>query len=849
MNVHSVPSVPEHKGGEVRMAVDGSLNFDTEVDTKGFKKGTKDVNSSVGEMKSMLDGFAKTAAAAFSVKKVIDLGKASVESAASVNAANSQITQTFGELESGARSIFRQIGSEAGILDTRLQGTGTSIYAFAKASGMGSAEALSMMDEALRVTADSAAYYDKSLEDTGESLRSFLKGNYANDAALGVSCTETTRNAAANRLYGKSFQELSEAQKQLVLLDMVSEANKLSGAEGQAAREAEGWENVTGNLKEAWGQFLAVVGQPILSAAVNVVQAMTSALSELTAYAEAAAAAVAEVFGLQQESSQTQSRTAQAAEQTADSYSAMADDAEKAEKAQDGSLASFDKINKIGSKNKAEDPGHASIAPPPAATAKIEFDTSYAKKDISKLTRNIKSELGKIISFLKKNFGSSFKGIWSELSNESLELYDTLEQVFTDIASLEEPLKNSISRDLVPALSASFEALGGIAAGLFDSFNIVFADIWDLAVFPMLTSLVTDGLPIAAQFGEQLALTLQTAFDVIKELFDTLWVDIAEPILSGIATLWADLWQSVSDFWSTWGVPVFEGIREALESTGELIGDIWDKWFSPVWENITAALSGLWDEHMKPLIDDLLDLAGEFADCALKIYNKFIMPLMKWIVDTLSPALTGVFEVVVNALRSATASVIDIIGGVVNVLKGIIQFVSGVFTADWQKAWQGIKNAFKGVWDSLVAIVKAPINLMIDLINGFTGAVQTALNWVIDKINLLSFDVPEWVPGIGGESFGFDLDHISIPEIPHLARGTVIPANYGEFTAILGDNKREAEVVSPLSVIRQAVLEALKAYGPIGGSDPVIYVLVDGDEISYRIERRQTAGAVRNGGR
>ena len=67
------------------------------------------------------------------------------------------------------------------------------------------------MSEALTVAADSAAYYDRSLEETSETLKSFLKGNFENDAALGLSCTKTTRNTAANKLYGKSFTELSEA--------------------------------------------------------------------------------------------------------------------------------------------------------------------------------------------------------------------------------------------------------------------------------------------------------------------------------------------------------------------------------------------------------------------------------------------------------------------------------------------------------------------------------------------------------------------------------------------------------------------------------------------------------------
>lgn len=88
-------------------------------------------------------------------------------------------------------------------------------------------------------------------------------------------------------------------------------------------------------------------------------------------------------------------------------------------------------------------------------------------------------------------------------------------------------------------------------------------------------------------------------------------------------------------------------------------------------------------------------------------------------------------------------------------------------------------------------IVKVPINLIIDLVNGLTGAIESGLNFLIDSINTLSWDVPDWVPIIGGETFGFDIPNIDIPEIPHLTQGTVVPANYGNFLAVLGDNKRE----------------------------------------------------------
>ena len=256
---------------------DGSLFFDTVFNSDGFNQGVQNIGNSVLNLKSTFLKLGASIGLAFSTKELI-------EASAGVNALNSQLEQTFGNLKSYAENAMQTVAKESGIVETRLQSVGTSIYAFAKTSGMDSASALNMMQEALRVTADSAAYYDRSLEETAESLKSFLKGNYANDAALGISCTETTRNTAANKLYGKSFQELSEAQKQLTLLQMVKDANQLSGAMGQASREADGWENVTGNLKEAWKQFLAVVGQPVLQVATQIVKNLSSALQNLTNY-------------------------------------------------------------------------------------------------------------------------------------------------------------------------------------------------------------------------------------------------------------------------------------------------------------------------------------------------------------------------------------------------------------------------------------------------------------------------------------------------------------------------------------------------------------------------------------
>ena len=134
--------------------------------------------------------------------------------AASVRAEASQFEQTFGDMGDEAEAAISRVAASTGILDTRLKTVGAQIYAFARSSGASVPEAMELMETALMASADSAAYYDKSLADSAETLQSFLKGNYANDAALGVSATEFTRNAKATELFGKKYNDLTEIQKQ-----------------------------------------------------------------------------------------------------------------------------------------------------------------------------------------------------------------------------------------------------------------------------------------------------------------------------------------------------------------------------------------------------------------------------------------------------------------------------------------------------------------------------------------------------------------------------------------------------------------------------------------------------------
>jgi hypothetical protein len=215
-------------------------------------------------------------------RKMVDAAKqfasGMIDAAAEVKATNAQFEQTFGDLSKQAKTQLDEIGEAAGILPSRLKSAYTQLYAYAKSSGMNSAAALKFATEATYAAADAAAYYDRSLEEATEQVLAYTKGNYANDAALGFASTEATRNAQAMKSLGKEYKDLdvTAGETTQVLLDQIVASQKLSGAYGQASREMDGWENVTGNAKEAWKQFKAAVGEPFLEAITPVLQDITT---------------------------------------------------------------------------------------------------------------------------------------------------------------------------------------------------------------------------------------------------------------------------------------------------------------------------------------------------------------------------------------------------------------------------------------------------------------------------------------------------------------------------------------------------------------------------------------------
>lgn len=145
-----------------------------------------------------------------------------------------------------------------------------------------------------------------------------------------------------------------------------------------------------------------------------------------------------------------------------------------------------------------------------------------------------------------------------------------------------------------------------------------------------------------------------------------------------------------------------------------------------------------------------------------------------------------------------------------NILGGILEFITGVFTGDWEKAWEGVKKIFKGIWNSIIMIIESAINLIIK-----------GINWMISKLNTIHFSIPDWVPIIGGKSFGINISPVSEVSLPRLATGAVIPPNR-EFMAVLGDQKSGTNIETPLETMVQAFRQALSDGGYSGNNEAVL---------------------------
>lgn len=573
-------------------------------------KGTKSVADSAQES---LGEIAKAARAEllqqFSEKlgdiseKLVDVGKEAIEAAASMQASNAQFSTVFGDMEGQAREALNNIGKEMSIVPERLQGSFTQMASFAKTSGLDTAQALDLSTRATKAAADGAAFYDKSIESVTESLQSFLKGNFANDAALGISATETTRNAAANKLYGKSFKDLSEAQKQLTLLQMVEDGNELSGALGQAARESDGLENVMGNLKQSGTNALAALGQPLLEMLIPVFQALGDIIKGVADWFGTLPGPIKEFIVMI------------GGVVTAVGFLAPI-------------FLSLQAIftTSIGAMITAALPIIGTAAAIAAAVAAVVVILKYLW-ETNEGFRNTVTVVWEAIS-------SVINTVVGEISNFIMSIFGTVVTWWTENQELIRSITDAVWNGISAIISAVMTVIGPLIEGEWNNIQIITSTVWEV-IKTVVETAINVVLGIIKAVMQIITGDWSGAWETIKSVGETIWNGIASvigTIFNGIAQLLSNIWNTISTVASTvWnGIKstlsgIFDGISSSVSSVFNGIRDT----ISNIWNSIQSTASSIWN-GIKDTIGNAINGAKDLVGSAIEAIKGFFNFEFRW---------------------------------------------------------------------------------------------------------------------------------------------------------------------------------------------------------------------------
>lgn len=362
---------------------------------------------------------------------------------------------------------------------------------------------------------------------------------------------------------------------------------------------------------------------------------------------------------------------------------------------------------------------------------------------------------------------------------------------------------------LVAAAILVYKNWDKVKAFLEDKLGVSFDDLskklQDLKTF------ITDKA-IAA--WDKLKETMGKVRDYIAEKAIKAWEDFKKGLENLKTFLKEVLWPALVDFKDKVLVPLGTYVVEKLQAAFTAIGDYWKDELKPRLEELGKALKSFKDNVLTPIKDYLVGAFKGAFDTIVKVmdslggstdslWNDHLKPLADWVTDNLAKGFDGLKTV----------------------LSGLIDFLTGVFSGDWSKAWSGIGEMCAGAFNTVLTTISSVVNGAIGLVNRMTSGLQSVLGGIVDALNgTLKIEVPSIsILGVSTPAFSWginlskpDLSWLQIPEItiPYLARGAVIdPRN--PFLAILGDQARGTNVEAPLETIQEALYDALTQYtGP-----------------------------------
>lgn len=763
-------------------------------------------NKAAKQATSIFSGMGKKIAAGLSIAAFTKFTKDCLEVGSNITEVQNVVDTAFKGLSGSADEWASNAMTNFGLSELSAKKYMGVFGQMNDAMGITGKTALDMAENVTGLTGDVASFYNLGTNEAYTKLKSIWTGETETLKDLGVVMTQTNLDQyALNNGFGKTTAKMTEQEKVMLRYQYVTSA--LSNATGDFVKTQDSWANQTRILTLRFEQLKASLGKGFIALFTPILRGFNNLLAGLQKVADGFASFVQMLTGADVSTSMGSISSDIAgigddASSAADNVGDIGSAAKKTAKDIEKSLAGFDQINKLTEPTDDSSDSSGSTGGTSSGIGSVDLvpdvsgSTSNATSAISDFVNKAKKELDKLRKWSVSTFSPSMSRIWDGLTKNTDTAKKNLTSAFNDIRALGPPLLNYFNGPFTNYLVTWVDTNGSILNGLFDSFNTVFSDVWNKAAYPILANFVSVGLPMLTDFASQTLSLNGTIFDTFKASWNSLWSEGVSPAIESISNVWIGLVNTMAGAWNEWGEPIFTGIKAAVKTTGDVFLDIWNNMLQPVWENALDVIDRVWSEHLQPLLANFLDFVGEIVTCATTIYNNFIAPVVGFLSELLGPIFIAIFDSIGNKVGVVVGTIADLMNDTITVFKGVIQFIKGVFSGDWEGAWNGIVTAFDGIFSGIADIAKGPINMVIGFINGLITGVQSGINAIVRSVNKLSFKVPNWVPGIGGEDFGFHLPEADFSKIPYLAQGGYVKPNTPQL-AMIGDNRHQGEVVAP----------------------------------------------------
>ncbi|HHX59370.1 MAG TPA: hypothetical protein GX707_01330, partial [Epulopiscium sp.] len=358
--------------------------------------------------------------------------------------------------------------------------------------------------------------------------------------------------------------------------------------------------------------------------------------------------------------------------------------------------------------------------------------------------------------------------------NNLTEIYENLGESWLKSIEKYKPAIAKETEDTLTNASKTYMLIGTVLA---DSFEIINGNV--------------------KEFTEENEEEISESQDNLLGIFTDSWGFINQ--------VWSDSIGILKKWWDDWGKDIVKDAMDIVKDIGKWFLYLWNDLIKPVWDKMLTWLKKLWNDTFKDVVKEIGDTVGKIGEFIKLLWDKVFQPLIDLIVKTLVPKIRNNFQFILDIIGTVLTGAGDMFGAFMKILGGFIEFLTGVFSGDWEKAWQGMSDIFGGIMDGLKGLFKIPINFVISGLNKFLRGLNNV-------------QIPDWVPAVGGKGF-------NIKELPHLAKGGI---TNGPMAAVIGDNPGGREVVSPLDDLMAMITQAVNVNsGPSGDTTIIVKV---GDE-------------------